>query len=274
MNIATLSVKQKVVLLVAAGVVFLMLLFPPFVVRLPNGSFVDKGYGFIFSSPKQGYLSATINATTLLAQIAGVALLAGVAWMFVGATPTQPHSGLTNLQNPQEGSQTFPNATKSSAAGVPGGPPKVLRAGFWRRSVAFTLGYLILLLGLAIFFFVLGAITDGISEESTNGLGTLSGFLAYWLYFANIESGQHQATIGKRARSIKVVGLDGKSISFGRASGRHFAKILSGLTMGVGFVMCVFTKHKQCLHDVISDCLVVRDHATEQEVQAVIAATT
>ena len=49
--------------------------------------------------------------------------------------------------------------------------------------------------------------------------------------------------------------------------------LLAGLTIGVGFVMCSFTNRKQCLPDIASDCLVVRDHATEKEIQAVVAAT-
>ncbi len=48
---------------------------------------------------------------------------------------------------------------------------------------------------------------------------------------------------------------------------------LAGLTIGVGFVMCSFANRKQYLHDIASDCLVVRDHATEKEIQAVVAAT-
>lgn len=264
--------KQKILLLVAAGVIFFMLTFPPFVVRLPNGSFVDKGYAFIFTPPQHGYLSATINVTTLVAQVAGVALLAGIAWIFVGTAPVQQPLAPPPLF-PQGGSQILPNTSKVSTLGIPGGPPKVLRAGFWRRVAAFALDYLLLFLGLLIAFAILGAVTGGIPKESADGLGTLSGILAYWLYFAKLESSPNQATLGKRAMSIKVVGLDGKRISFGKASGRHFAKILSGLTMGVGFVMCAFTKRKQCLHDIASDCLVVRDHATEQEIRAVIAAT-
>jgi len=274
MSRVSLGEKEKVVLLITAGVVLLMLIFPPFVVRLPSGSYLDKGYGFIFSPPKHGYLSATINVATLLTQLAGVALIAGVIWMFVGGTQAASFQlRIQNHQNPLDSTKTLANPIKSAPRGTTGGTPKILRAGFWRRTAAFMLDYLIVFLGLFVAFAFLGAITRGFSRESAESLGALVGVLVYWLYFVNSESGPRQATIGKRTLSIKVVGFDGKRISFGKASGRHFAKILSSLTMGIGFVMCVFTKRKQCLHDMASNCLVIRDYATEQEIQAVIAAT-
>jgi uncharacterized RDD family membrane protein YckC len=40
--------------------------------------------------------------------------------------------------------------------------------------------------------------------------------------------------------------------------GRTLAKYLSILTVGIGFVICGFTKKKQALHDKITRCLVLR----------------
>jgi uncharacterized RDD family membrane protein YckC len=48
-------------------------------------------------------------------------------------------------------------------------------------------------------------------------------------------------------------------ISFGRASGRFFAKMISGLIpLGIGYIMAGFTERKQALHDMIAGCLVLR----------------
>jgi uncharacterized RDD family membrane protein YckC len=48
-------------------------------------------------------------------------------------------------------------------------------------------------------------------------------------------------------------------VSFGRASGRFFAKIISGLIpLGIGYIMAGFTERKQALHDMIAGCLVLR----------------
>jgi len=78
-----------------------------------------------------------------------------------------------------------------------------------------------------------------------------------WLYFAILES-TFQATLGKRALGLKVTGIDGEPISFGRASLRYFGKILSAAILSIGFLMAAFTKKKQALHDILASCLVIR----------------
>jgi uncharacterized RDD family membrane protein YckC len=77
-----------------------------------------------------------------------------------------------------------------------------------------------------------------------------------WLYFAILET-MKQATPGKMIVGIKVTDMNGTPITFGRATGRYFAKIISSLTFGVGYIMAAFTQQKQALHDIISGCLVV-----------------
>lgn len=79
-----------------------------------------------------------------------------------------------------------------------------------------------------------------------------------WLYYALMESSERQATLGKMAMGIKVTDLNGHRISFGRATGRFFGKILSGLPLMVGFMMAGFTQRKQALHDGLAGTLVVR----------------
>ena len=83
-------------------------------------------------------------------------------------------------------------------------------------------------------------------------------FLVNWLYFACMESGPHQATWGKRLLGIKVVGADGKRISFARATGRRFASYVSAILLDFGFFMAGFTKKRQALHDLMADTYVVQ----------------
>ena len=46
---------------------------------------------------------------------------------------------------------------------------------------------------------------------------------------------------------------------FGRASGRFFAKVVTGMIpLGIGYIMAGFTERKQALHDMIASCLVLR----------------
>tara|TARA_B100001245_G_C22536040_1_gene269160 strand:- start:219 stop:485 length:267 start_codon:yes stop_codon:yes gene_type:complete len=84
-----------------------------------------------------------------------------------------------------------------------------------------------------------------------------SSLIYWWIYFAVMESSPTQGTLGKMAIGIKVTDLEGSRISFGRASGRHFGKLISGLILQMGFVMVAFTKKKQGLHDKMASCLVV-----------------
>jgi uncharacterized RDD family membrane protein YckC len=78
------------------------------------------------------------------------------------------------------------------------------------------------------------------------------------LYYALLESSTWQGTLGKRALGLEVTDLEGRRISFGRATGRFFAKIISALILWIGFIMAGFTEKKQALHDMIAGTLVIR----------------
>lgn len=79
-----------------------------------------------------------------------------------------------------------------------------------------------------------------------------------WSYFAGLESSPLKATIGKICLGIYVTDLDGKRISFARATGRHFGKAVSAIMLLVGFLMAGLTQEKQALHDIMAACLVLR----------------
>jgi uncharacterized RDD family membrane protein YckC len=86
--------------------------------------------------------------------------------------------------------------------------------------------------------------------------------LGQWLYFALMESSSG-ATLGKRMMGITVVDLEGSPISFGRASGRYFAKCLSGILL-IGYIMAFFTEKKQALHDLLAGTLVLDGNLVPQ----------
>lgn len=96
-------------------------------------------------------------------------------------------------------------------------------------------------------------------------LGGFAGFIlgtgAAWLYYAYLESSSRQATFGKMLLSVRVTDLEGGRISFGRATGRHFAKYVSAFTLLIGYIMAGFTEKKQALHDMLAGTLVVRGSA-------------
>ena len=136
-------------------------------------------------------------------------------------------------------------------------------AGFWRRAGALTIDMIIFGIFQAILMIVvIGSVT--VSEPSDEAAGAAAiglnivVIVAAWLYFALMESSSKQATVGKMMIGAVVTDLDGNRISFGRASGRYFGKFVSGIILGIGYIMAVFTQRKQALHDIMAGCLVVR----------------
>jgi uncharacterized RDD family membrane protein YckC len=92
-----------------------------------------------------------------------------------------------------------------------------------------------------------------------NPVGNLIfGTIVGWLYNALMMSGPNQATFGKKAMGIKVTDTKGHRISFARATGRYFAQYISGIILGIGYLMMLWDDRKQTLHDKIADTLVVK----------------
>ena len=94
----------------------------------------------------------------------------------------------------------------------------------------------------------------------TFGIGILAVFLLPWVYEAWLLSSDWQATVGKRALGMRVIDLQGRRITFARASGRHFAKYISAFLLGIGFIIVAFSSKKQALHDMLAETLVILDH--------------
>jgi uncharacterized RDD family membrane protein YckC len=66
------------------------------------------------------------------------------------------------------------------------------------------------------------------------------------------------ATPGKLVLGLRVVRPDGGKVSLGRAIGRYFAKMLSAIILGIGYIMAAFDKEKRGLHDIIADTRVIK----------------
>jgi hypothetical protein len=63
------------------------------------------------------------------------------------------------------------------------------------------------------------------------------------------------------ALGIIVTDMQGNRLTFSRAVGRNILKIISGLTLSVGYIMAGFTVRRQALHDKIASCLVLNKNA-------------
>jgi uncharacterized RDD family membrane protein YckC len=151
--------------------------------------------------------------------------------------------------------------------------PGVGYAGFWLRFVAFIIDAIVLgFIGFLITLPFAASLPIGIflrgrppmsPEEWAPFVGalgrlTLIRFVVNWLYYALLESSAWQATLGKKALGLEVTDLEGRRISFARATGRFFAKILSAMILLIGFIMIGFTQKKQGLHDILAGTLVIR----------------
>jgi uncharacterized RDD family membrane protein YckC len=69
--------------------------------------------------------------------------------------------------------------------------------------------------------------------------------------------GKYGATPGKMACKLRVVTAEGCNISYGRAAGRAFAEMLSGIICYAGYLMVAFDSEKRALHDRICHTRVV-----------------
>ncbi|HEX6614164.1 MAG TPA: RDD family protein [Rhodanobacteraceae bacterium] len=146
-----------------------------------------------------------------------------------------------------------------------------LHAGFWQRFAAYLIDCLILIPAFLILEFVLVVplVAAGASRHQP-GAAPAVGWIIFvwlliivlpWLYYALCESSRLQATPGKLALGLRVTDIYGRRIGFGKATGRYFGKLVSGLIMNIGYMMAGWTARKQALHDLMADCCVVRRDA-------------
>jgi uncharacterized RDD family membrane protein YckC len=140
-----------------------------------------------------------------------------------------------------------------------------LHAGFWRRVLAYVIDILILDVVLA------GSLVGVVFLERAHRQWGPYPFIGFWflemailwLYFALFECSRLQATPGKLAVRLAVADLFGRRIGFGRATGRYFGKLLSGLILDIGYMMAGWTARKQALHDMLAGTCVLRKSGLE-----------
>jgi len=204
----------------------------------------------------------------------GGVLGADVAFCMVCGTPV-PQGAFAPAAAPSS-----PGAVAAYAGGLLAAPA-VTYAGFWLRFVAHLVDGLIIGFASMVLFVPFIFLTGIAAHVGTLDLPRHAGeppnpaliaaffsvilvfvgvsVLVQWLYYAYLESGEKQATWGKQLLGLYVTDVLGRRISFARATGRYFAKIVSGLIpLGIGYIMAGFTARKQALHDMIADTLVLR----------------
>ncbi len=134
--------------------------------------------------------------------------------------------------------------------------------GFFARFAALILDLIILsIIQGVVIGLVIAAMGTPASEAGKGPGGPFLPLLSVaitWLYYALQESGRHCATFGKRTLGLAVTDLHGNGITFGRATARHFSKIISSAICLVGYFFVFFTARKQALHDIIAGCMIIK----------------
>jgi uncharacterized RDD family membrane protein YckC len=135
-------------------------------------------------------------------------------------------------------------------------------AGFWTRFAAVFLDGLILWVVNTAMNMAAGLGAFQTNRGPGNGFPAIFVLvfllqIAIALSYETVMIGKYGATLGKMACKIKVVTPDGGKVSYMRALGRYFAKMLSGLLCLIGYIIAAFDDEKRALHDRICNTRVV-----------------
>lgn len=142
-------------------------------------------------------------------------------------------------------------------------------AGFWLRFVASFIDICIILVPVIAMSFLSDAIAGAILPRADHCGKAVLGLLLYYPmyygllipFYAIFEASPLQATPGKLALGLIVTDLEGNRLTFWKALARNTGKILSDITFftfSIGYLLAGFTQRKQALHDLMSECLVIR----------------
>jgi uncharacterized RDD family membrane protein YckC len=144
-------------------------------------------------------------------------------------------------------------------------------AGFWFRVLAFLIDSVILGTVSSILQYAMfpATLMNTPVPPGSNPFDTLGPALARagWAilvstFFSMTYSawfiGALGATPGLMALGLKVVRPDGSPIGYGRAVARYFAAMLSGMILGIGYLLVAFDSEKRALHDMICDTRVIQ----------------
>lgn len=160
-------------------------------------------------------------------------------------------------KQPQRGASKPPT---QDPLGVPSAPAY---AGFWRRLAAYIVDSLIVGIPTVLIVESIGITLPDPTVMMAVPVEELAILLALvyglqWPYFAGFEASPWQATPGKRLLQVIVTDAGGERLSFARASGRYFGKLISEAIFAIGYVMIAFTEKKQGLHDLMARTLVTK----------------
>jgi len=133
-------------------------------------------------------------------------------------------------------------------------------AGFWVRFAAkFVDGLILGLPFMVVFFLMLVPQAHSGTPNQFNFLPLIFqfGFIFIQMAYEIIFLGKYGATPGKMLCKLRVVTADGGRIGYGRATGRFFSEMLSGMVCYIGYIIVAFDRQKRALHDYICNTRVI-----------------
>jgi serine/threonine-protein kinase len=161
----------------------------------------------------------------------------------------------TKVYTPPRQSTPIPTPTPIPAP-TPPPQPLIKYAGFSTRMVADIIDKTILMVGSLILDFI--TLPSGNNADEFWVRFIVTYIIVGFLYCPVMESSNFQGTLGKKLLGIFVTDINGNKLSFEQATKRHSMKLLSYLTIFIGFFMAGWKNQKQALHDQISQTLVLR----------------
>ena len=132
--------------------------------------------------------------------------------------------------------------------------------GFWIRAGALLLDYVFLYV-CNLMVLTLSGMTAAIGAEWVGAVAVIAAWFVQFLVplvYGTFFVGRYGATPGKMICRLRIVRPDGEPVSYPRAFGRYWGTVLSGMTLGIGYIICAFDDERRTLHDMICDTRVVR----------------
>jgi uncharacterized RDD family membrane protein YckC len=140
-------------------------------------------------------------------------------------------------------------------------------AGLGSRFVAWLLDFVVIV-GLFLVSMYIGAAYESARQGFGIAIVMLLTFAVQWGYFLLFEWLWHGQTPGKRMVGIRVIDLQGASISFGQSAMRNLLRVVDGLPLvipdvvpvmyGFGFLAAATNPEQRRLGDLAAGTLVVR----------------
>lgn len=139
------------------------------------------------------------------------------------------------------------------------------RVGFWPRAGAYLIDAIVLNL---LFYVVLGPSNFVMPPPGADGLPDVD---ALWqaigprvgwetllaMTYTVACTGQMGATVGKLVIGARIIRIDGSRLGLGKAFQRWLGTVLSGFTLGIGYLLVAFRADKRALHDLLAGTQVV-----------------